>query len=105
MAPVLAWIFNKHLIIVRKMAEGQHSGYEVEGKKEVSKVLFVDDFIGQGNTFRCVVDALHKFNAEAHVVAVYTYLRAPTDFCKKKVAPVVFWGRTTEGPGYYAVQE
>jgi adenine/guanine phosphoribosyltransferase-like PRPP-binding protein len=106
MAPVLAWIFKKHLLVCRKTKEEEsaHSHLTVEGNTLATQVLIVDDFIGAGTTIRRIKDALAEFGS-AKVAGVYMYLREPSDYHKGIVKDIVnapVWGRTTEGPGYFA---
>lgn len=101
-APIIAYLMNKHLIVCRKN-EQQHSSYMMEGKLEIEKVLFIDDFIGQGNTLQEVVKKLQEFQPLAKVVGVYTYLRSESVWSvENKIMNIPYWGRSTEGPGYYA---
>jgi hypothetical protein len=51
---LLAHLTKKGIIIVRKRNEGAHSSNRVEGWIHSSKLVFVDDFIDTGATFKRV---------------------------------------------------
>lgn len=59
-APTLAYVLNKHLLVVRKDGETTHSCHRVEGNANARKVLIVDDFISSGSTVQSIIDGINK---------------------------------------------
>ena len=49
-APTIALILGKNLVLVRKSAEPRHSDYTFEGWTD-QRVVFVDDLVASGTTF------------------------------------------------------
>ena len=60
--PTLAYVLDKHLLVIRKDGENTHSSYKVEGNVNARKVLIVDDFVSTGDTVQHIIDKI-----ETHV--------------------------------------
>lgn len=56
--------------IVRK-SKKNHSGYDVEGDDNISRYLFVDDFIDSGETFSRVYKKMKAFNGALPIGALF----------------------------------
>lgn len=59
--PILAYVLNKHLIVIRKDGENTHSSYKVEGNVNARKVLIVDDFVSTGETVQEIIDKIETY--------------------------------------------
>lgn len=74
-APQVAEILNKNLIIVRKRTEigNCYSAFNIEG---VSPYLYVvlDDLICSGDTFKWIRNNIYEENPKAKCVGLYCYL-------------------------------
>lgn len=77
MAPTLAYLLDKQLIIVRKDAElaNSHSSSMVEyaGYPLKDRVIIVDDFVSSGATVLRIMEKIRDANLRATFVAVYCY--------------------------------
>ena len=59
-APVMAALANKPLVVVRKGGKITHSGHKVEGDhKDYKRYVLVDDLIHDGDTVRDILAKLH----------------------------------------------
>jgi orotate phosphoribosyltransferase len=56
--PVIADKLQKAMIFVRK-GETNHSDYQVEGNKKVSKYIIIDDLIFSGGTIHSILDKVN----------------------------------------------
>lgn len=73
-APPVADLLGKHLIMVRKPGDQRHSSRLVEGEDAITRYIIIDDFIRTGDTVRQVVKAVwenHTKDAECVGVLVY----------------------------------
>lgn len=84
MAPILAYMLNKQLIIVRKDADlegNSHATSTVEyadgGLRD--RILIVDDFVSSGATIRRIMSKIHDVRLRVSFVAVYCYERGYDD--------------------------
>lgn len=67
--PIIAYNLDKNIILIRKH-QGDHTDLMIEGYTN-QRVLFLDDGIGLGATFKRVEEKLGEFNCK--LVAVYFY--------------------------------
>lgn len=77
-APILAYLLSKGLIIVRKQsdleADNSHATGVVEyGGSEWQRVLIVDDFVSSGSTVKRIMEKIRDVRFRAEFVAVYCY--------------------------------
>lgn len=59
-API-ALLMNKEMVLVRKDGDDTHSGYRVEGNRNVLRYIIVDDFVSSGHTGREIVRKIEAF--------------------------------------------
>lgn len=69
-APIIASRLRKNLVLVRKPSEERFSNHSVEGIWG-QRVLFLDDLVDSGNTFRRIKSGLKDINCE--IVGFYLY--------------------------------
>jgi adenine/guanine phosphoribosyltransferase-like PRPP-binding protein len=74
-APALAVLLEKNLLVVRKPNESAHTRSLVEGNKSHAPYIIVDDFISSGDTIRHIVEAVKAFDDSAKLVAIVCYAR------------------------------
>lgn len=73
-APILAFTMKKHIIAVRKVADGTHSAAFVEGVLSFNtKYLIVDDFSSSGETVRAIRNSIFSVEPRAVCVGLYFY--------------------------------
>ena len=72
-APVLAYICDLGLIVVRKENDSSHSTRRVEGELAHDYII-VDDFISAGYTVDAIINAISKVS-EVRCLGVMTYSR------------------------------
>jgi len=75
-APQVALLMGKQMIMVRKEEENRHSPYLVEGFAQCKKYIILDDCSCSGSTIRRVIETMkvcYPFSA-ARCVGVYLYL-------------------------------
>lgn len=53
-APIIAYLMHKSLLVVRKDSENNHSGYSLEGNHP-SRFIIIDDFISSGHTIKTIL--------------------------------------------------
>ena len=77
-APTLAHLMDKSLIVVRKprLVEESHSFERVEGDHAATRYLLVDDFTNSGNTLRAILTDVHRFNPFARCIGMLFYYNA-----------------------------
>lgn len=76
LAPILAYLLDKQLIIVRKdrTAEASHSTATVEYIYPLKpRIVIVDDFVCEGLTIKRIIDKIKDVHYGAQFVAVYCY--------------------------------
>ena len=59
--PILTYVLNKHLLIIRKRGEKSHSLYRVEGNVNARRVLIVDDFVATGDTVDDIIENINIY--------------------------------------------
>ncbi len=59
-APILAYEFDKHLMVVRKENDNSHKESSIEAYDSVSKYIVVDDFVSSGRTLENITKGLIK---------------------------------------------
>jgi adenine/guanine phosphoribosyltransferase-like PRPP-binding protein len=77
-APVLAMLCGKSLIMVRKMKEDGsksdcHSKERVEGDLSATKYIIVDDFISSGQTITNIIQEISHLNPSAICIGALLY--------------------------------
>lgn len=73
--PVLAYLMDKQILMVRKDGESSHDCYKYLGQLGKS-YLIVDDFIASGATMKAIMKVTHEAHARtvpAKFVGVYLY--------------------------------
>lgn len=72
---ILAYLMNKELVIVNKKEVKSHDfgPITVGPRARLSKLIFVDDFISDGDTFKACESALKAWNDEVKIVGIYLY--------------------------------
>lgn len=74
-APIMAALEGKNLLMVRKDTEGSHADEMVEGELDPQRYIIVDDFIHSGRTMRLTRYEVEELTADNVLVGVITYLR------------------------------
>ena len=71
-APILAYLMNKNFLAVRKgrSEEYTHSAHEVEGDGRAQRYIIVDDFVADGTTVNCILQAIKRFAPNARCLGV-----------------------------------
>jgi hypoxanthine phosphoribosyltransferase len=64
-APTLAYVLNKYMIMIRKDNEKSHSSFKVEGNVNARRVLIVDDFVSTGETVQIIIDMIRTYVTES----------------------------------------
>ena len=82
-APSVAEILDKNIIIVRKQKDICYSPFSCEGATPTSYVI-VDDLICSGNTIRHIIKTINEDSRKAKCIGVYSYI---TDDCAYFLAP------------------
>jgi len=59
-APILAYLMHKTLIVVRKSTADTHANQMIEGDLGARRYVIVDDFVSMGTTVRAIVDEIQK---------------------------------------------
>ena len=74
-APLLAFVCKKSLLMVRKpkTEEMSHADYPVEGDANVKRYIIIDDFMSSGNTCRTIVKQVNVFAPTAICIGVLFY--------------------------------
>jgi orotate phosphoribosyltransferase-like protein len=78
LAPILAYLLNKELVIVRKLTSHKrtHAHQRVEGNVEGLRYIIVDDFVFSGATISRTIGAINRYlrgSEPATCVALYLY--------------------------------
>jgi hypothetical protein len=78
-APTVAALMSKDLILVRKKDDDTHSSLNVEGPSQAVRYVIVDDFVDSGSTVNTIVKAVKNLNPDSKPVGLveYTYLAQP----------------------------
>lgn len=71
-APSVADILDKQIIVIRKNNEQSHSDYSIEGFVE-SPYIIIDDCISTGNTINRIVDQMKHSGYDPKCLGVYLY--------------------------------
>jgi adenine/guanine phosphoribosyltransferase-like PRPP-binding protein len=73
-APIVAFVLKKQLVVVRKTTDGTHSCdlVEKDHKKGIRRYVIIDDFVSSGDTVNRVYRQLAKHRG-AQPVAIYCY--------------------------------
>lgn len=75
-APILAYLLQKTITVIRKPGEGNHSGLLVEGNVMPDmRYIIVDDFAASGSTLLRIREAIHMTVSSAVCVGAYFYAR------------------------------
>lgn len=69
-APLLAYEFDKKLLVTRKRGDNSHANAVIEGAADIEKFIIVDDFVSTGNTLKAI---LNSFEEERNVYSNYNY--------------------------------
>lgn len=70
-APPVAALMGKTLILVRKPGESTHSSDTVEGDvRYIKRYVILDDFVATGNTAREIQRAIQQYNPKAVCLGV-----------------------------------
>lgn len=75
-APILAYEYDKELLLVRKPKDSQHAAHEVEGEYNTHSYLIVDDTICSGSTIsriRTQIDRNLYLYQKPRFMGVYLY--------------------------------
>lgn len=72
-APIIAHMLNKHLIVSRKPKEDSHSSDSVEGYRTPKRYIIVDDLICRGDTVNNILRHMEECRPEAECVAIFLY--------------------------------
>jgi adenine/guanine phosphoribosyltransferase-like PRPP-binding protein len=86
-APSVAAILDKPLIMVRKSTNNTHSWRKVEGFMPsigMHQYVIIDDFIASGNTIKDIIRDIRNENTNLECLGVATYLRNSRYFSKTK---------------------
>jgi orotate phosphoribosyltransferase len=72
-APIVAHLLDKPLIIVRKPNESAHSTNKYEGCYNFKNYIIIDDFVSTGGTVGKIQELIKGFNPNARYIGVFTY--------------------------------
>lgn len=93
MAPILAYLLDKQLIIVRKDRgsehpdQASHSSAAVEYAGSLrTRVVIVDDFIASGKTVKRIIEKIRDRQLRTEIVAVYCYHSGTSTYRKELLA-------------------
>lgn len=59
-APILAYQFDKHLMVVRKENDASHKESDIESHDSVTRYIIVDDFVSSGRTLENIIRGINK---------------------------------------------
>lgn len=72
-APAVAYLLRKYIIVIRKAGDDTHSHLEVEGNFEGSRYVIVDDFISHGETVRRIKRLMDDCSSRHQLVGLCMY--------------------------------
>lgn len=73
-APAVAAMLDKELIVVRKRQDSSHSQEIVEGPYTTKKYVIIDDLVESGKTARIMIENIHyRLSEDAKCVALCLY--------------------------------
>ena len=95
-APAVAMLFGKPLMLIRKETRNSH-GEIYEGSKRVNlRYIIIDDFIATGKTLEAIMQVVNRHVFNAHLVAVFFYNGASMhtyeafDFAHEQQIPIYY---------------
>lgn len=74
MGPIVAYLMNKNLVVVRKQGEKSHASQLVESPVSSGKYVILDDFVNSGTTARTIRDAIKKAHLDMELVGGYCWV-------------------------------
>lgn len=89
--PIIAYVMDKKLLVVRKPPEAGHSAYVVEGSWG-KRAIIVDDFICSGETIRSIGSELSKVPDQPEIIGVYIYHPKEGAFRGPETIPLAVYG-------------
>lgn len=90
-APVLAYLFNKKMVLIRKpySEEQSHSTALAEGHENVSSYMIVDDFLSSGATVKAICEGMRQHKPDAQCYGMLSYHRCEDYGCNKGDAMIL----------------
>lgn len=87
-APTLADLLGKELILVRKPSDNSHSYDTVQGFRDGVSYIVVDDFISTGKTVKYIIDTIANNGDFKHYSckAIFCYARDQENSGAKRIA-------------------
>ncbi len=74
-APLIAGLMSKDLILVRKSDDDSHSDNSVEASRRgVKSYIIVDDFMSSGRTVERIAKSVRYYLPRAKLVGIYEYM-------------------------------
>ena len=71
MGALIARKMNKKLVVVRKENDGSHSDYKVENIEAGDKLIFLDDLVASGKTYKRVRDGVNFHGGKILSIILY----------------------------------
>lgn len=59
-APILAYEFDKHLMVVRKENDASHKESSIESHDSIKRYIIIDDFVSSGRTLDTIIKGVEK---------------------------------------------
>lgn len=92
-APLLAHLFDKKLMVVRKPNDNSHSeGTILEGDDNIQRFVIIDDFTCSGSTLNSILDGINKGKRQwfydmynPQYVGCYFWMHSDETFNKEKI--------------------
>lgn len=96
-APTVAMMMDKTLLVIRKQDEDCHSWRAVEGDANALRYVIIDDLICSGDTVKAILRAMERERIDAKCIGViqYLYITSTTEPLDA-VEPLTNFGTTFE---------
>lgn len=72
-APTVAYLLDKQVLVVRKSVADNHSRSWVESSGEPRRYIIIDDFVFDGHTVKAIADRVAERYPAAKCAGVYCY--------------------------------
>ncbi len=72
-APIVAHVLGKEIVMLRKPEAQTHSSYKYEGYLNVQRYIIIDDFVSTGSTVGEIVSRMRDMVADVKFVGLYIY--------------------------------